>query len=138
MKSLCGPQVTNRLCKFCKGKRWEKHLSQRDKSNTLPISRSSENKVLIYKWTGQNNLAEVAGFQQKVTAWDVELEKRQQAPRLEESPGEVAGRGLLRGTLPHQPDLDIGQILKHQFETKHKILSFIPAALCQTDLEVIL
>lgn len=62
------------------------------------MSRSSENKALIYKWTGQSNLAEVAGFQQKVTAWDVELEKGQQAPHFEECPGEVARRGPVEGS----------------------------------------
>lgn len=61
------------------------------------MNRSSENKALIYKWTGESNLAEVTGFQQKVTAWDMELEKRRQSPCFEEWPGEEAEKGAVEG-----------------------------------------
>lgn len=50
----------------------------RDKQSALPMNRSSENKALSYRWTGQG-LAEVLLLQKKTTASDVEEEKGEMA-----------------------------------------------------------
>lgn len=136
MTSLCGPQVTNLLCKFYKGKRWGKHLSQRDKSNVLPMNRSSENKALIY-----NGLSRVIWQKLQVSSkrsqhgmWSW---RRGGSPLvLKSGLGKGQGGELLRGTIPHQIDFDTGQIQKHWSETSHcKILSFMPLCIMPIDLK---
>lgn len=83
------------------------------------MNRSSENKVLSYRLTGQNYLTEVLAFPAKVhSKWCENGEGKSVGDSVYKvSWGKSSVEGLSKGDIPYQPDLNTDQIQKHWFAT---------------------